>query len=103
MTSLQNFIDNKGQDIEQGLAQIAELQKQLADLQQQLRIEQQLHQAQKTAENEVSKHLTSLKKLFKDLCGIYPVDAIDDLVEDIQNMYLLKKPGFTRRENLGQT
>ncbi|MEM8779856.1 MAG: hypothetical protein AAGF26_13475 [Cyanobacteria bacterium P01_G01_bin.49] len=86
MTSLQNFVKTKGQEIEQSLAQISELQKQLADLQQKLRIEQQLHQAQRTAETEVSKHLTGLGKLFKDLCGIFPPEAINTLVEDIEKM-----------------
>ena len=86
MTSLQNYITTKEQEINESLAQVAERQRQLQDLQQKLRIEQQLHQAQKTAETEVSKQFNNLKKLFKDLCGIYPVEAIDDLVQDIQEM-----------------
>lgn len=86
MTSLQQFIDAKGQEIEQSLTQISSLQQQLNDLQQKLRVEQQLHQAQKTSEVEVSKHLNGLRKLFKDLCGIYPVEAIDNLVEEITEM-----------------
>ncbi len=86
MTSLQQFINNKAQDIQEAKNQISELQQQLNDLTQKLRGQEQLHQAQKSAETEVAKELNQLKKLFKDLCGIYPVEAIDNLVEDIQQM-----------------
>ena len=86
MTSLNNYIENQSQHIEESLQEIAKLQQQLNDIQQKLRIEQQLHQAQKTAEVEVSKSLNQLKKLFKDLCGIYPVEALDDLANEIADM-----------------
>ena len=69
MTSLNKYIENHNQEIEQTQEQILEIQKQLRDLEQQLRIKQQLHQAQKTAEVEVSNSLNHLKKLFRDLCS----------------------------------
>ena len=83
MTSLQKYIDNQSQHIEDSLQEIAELQQQLNDLQQKLRISQQVHQAQKTASAEVSKSLNHLKKLFKDLCGIYPAEVLDDLADEM--------------------
>jgi hypothetical protein len=86
MTSLQKYIDNQSQHIEDSLQEIAELQQQLNDLQQKLRIDQQVHQAQKTAEAEVSKTLNHLKKLFKDLCGIYEPEVLDDLANEIADM-----------------
>ena len=86
MTSLNKYIENHNQEIEETQEQISEIQKQLRDLEQQLRVKQQLHQAQKTAEVEVSKSLNHLKKLFKDLCSIYPPSALDDLAEEIADM-----------------
>ncbi len=102
MTSLQHFIDDKGQEIEENLAQISELQKQLNDLQQQVRVQQQLHQAQKTSEVEVSQTLNQLKKLFKDLCGIYPVSAIDNLVEEIQEIAEQVKESYDEYADSGR-
>ncbi|EAZ88617.1 hypothetical protein [Crocosphaera chwakensis] len=86
MTSLNKYIENQSQHIEESLQEIAKLQQQLNDFQQKLRIDQQVHQAQKTAEVEVSKSLNQLKKLFKDLCGIYPVEVLDDLADEIADM-----------------
>ncbi len=86
MTSLNKYIENHNQDIEQTQEQISEIQKQLRDLEQQLRVKQQLHQAQKTAEVEVSNSLNHLRKLFKDLCSIYPPEALDDLADEIADM-----------------
>ena len=86
MTSLNKYIENHNQEIEQTQEQILEIQKQLSDLEQQLRIKQQLHQAQKTAEVEVSNSLNHLKKLFRDLCSIYPPSALDDLADEIADM-----------------
>ncbi len=86
MTSLNKYIENQSQQIEESLQEIAKLQQQLNNIQQKLRIEQQVHQAQKTAEVEVSKSLNQLKKLFKDLCGIYPVEVLDDLANEIADL-----------------
>lgn len=86
MNSLQHYIDNQVLTIEQNLAAIADLQRQLNDLNQQIRIQQQIHQAQKTSQVEMEKALKGLQKLFRDICGIYPLEAIDSLVSDIQDI-----------------
>ncbi|WP_013324646.1 hypothetical protein [Gloeothece verrucosa] len=91
MNSLQKYIDIQATQIEQNLAAIADLQQQLNELNQQVRVQQQVNQAQKTSQVEVSKALKSLEKLFKDICGIYPPEAIDDLVADIKKIWTLDK------------
>ncbi len=72
------------------------------DLQQKLRIHQQVHQAQKTAEAEVSKSLNHLKKLFKDLCGIYPSEVLDDLADEIADMAEEVKENYDEYANSGR-
>ncbi len=102
MTSLNKYIEKQTQDIEQTQEQISEIQKQLRDLEQQLRVKQQLHQAQKTAEVEVSKSLSHLKKLFKDLCGVYPPEALDDLADEIADMAEEVKENYQEYANSGR-
>lgn len=86
MSSLQQYIEQNSAQINESLAAIASLQKQLAELNQQVRIQQQLNQAQKTASKEVDAWLAQGKKLLKDLCSVYPAEAISDLVSDVQAM-----------------
>jgi hypothetical protein len=102
MTSLQKYINEQEQNIQQSLTEISELQKQLNELQQKLRISQQIHQAQKTAEVEVSKSLNQLKKLFKDICGIYPPEILDDLASEITNMAEEVKDNYQEYANSGR-
>lgn len=102
MTSLNKYIENQSQHIEGSLQEIAKLQQQLNDLQQKLRIDQQIHQAQKTAEVEVSKSLAQLKKLFKDLCGIYPVEVLDDLTNEIADMAEEVKENYQEHAKSGR-
>ncbi len=102
MTSLNKYIENHNQDIEQTQEQISEIQKQLRDLEQQLRLKQQLHQAQKTAEVEVSNSLNHLKKLFKDLCSIYAPEALDDLADEIADMAEEVKANYEEHANSGR-
>ena len=102
MTSLNKYIENHNQEIEQTQEQILEIQKQLRDLEQQLRIKQQLHQAQKTAEVEVSNSLNHLKKLFRDLCSIYPPSALDDLADEIADMAEEVKENYDEYANSGR-
>ena len=86
MSSLQSYIDQNAQEIEHSLAAIAELQKQLQDLTQQVRIQQQLNQAQKTANKEVEDVKSQVRKLFKDLCSVFPKEAISDLGDELKQM-----------------
>ena len=102
MTSLNKYIDNHNQEIESSLEAIANLQQQLNDIQQKLRIDQQIHQAQKTAEAEVSNSLNHLKKLFKDLCGIYPVSVLDDLADEIADMAEEVKENYEEHAQSGR-
>jgi uncharacterized phage infection (PIP) family protein YhgE len=83
MTRLQSYINQEQQQIENALGAIADLQRQLNELQQQVRVQQQVNQAQQTAEKEVKDWLNQGKKLFKDLCGVFPKEALQDLVSEI--------------------
>lgn len=53
MTRLQSYINQQQQQIENALGAISDLQRQLNELQQQVRVQQQVNQAQQTAEKEV--------------------------------------------------
>ncbi len=86
MSSLQKFIDNQTQAVEQSLETIANLQRQLNELQGQVRVQQQISQAQKTANKEVEDWLKQGRKLFKDLCSIYPAEALEDLAQEVTEM-----------------
>ncbi|MGB5769423.1 MAG: hypothetical protein WBM32_06070 [Crocosphaera sp.] len=86
MSSLQKFIDNQAQAVEQSLEAIADLQRQLNELQGQVRVQQQISQAQKTANKEVEDWLKQGRKLFKDLCSIYPPEALEDLAQEVVEM-----------------
>ncbi len=86
MSSLQKFIDNQAQAVEQSLEAIASLQRQLNELQGQVRVQQQISQAQKTANKEVEDWLKQGRKLFKDLCSIYPAEALEDLATEVAEM-----------------
>lgn len=83
MTRLQPYINEQHQQIENALGAIADLQRQLGELQQQVRVQQQVNQAQQTAEKEVKDWINHGKKLFKDLCGVFPKEALQDLVNEI--------------------
>ena len=86
MSSLHSFIENQTQAVEQSLKAIADLQRQLNELNSQLRVQQQIGQAQKTANFEVEDWLKQGKKLMKDLCSIFPVEALKDLAEEVVEM-----------------
>jgi DNA-directed RNA polymerase sigma subunit (sigma70/sigma32) len=86
MTRLQPYINEQQQQIENALGAIADLQKQLGELQQQVRVQQQVNQAQQTAEKEVKDWINQGKKLFKDLCGVFPKEALQDLVNEIDTL-----------------
>ncbi len=86
MSSLQKFIDNQAQAIEQSSLAIADLQQQLNELNSQLRVQQQIGQAQKTANKEVEDWLKQGKKLMKDLCSVFPAEALEDLATEVTEM-----------------
>ncbi|EAZ90052.1 hypothetical protein [Crocosphaera chwakensis] len=86
MSSLQKFIDNQAEAVEQSLEAIASLQRQLNEIQGQVRVQQQISQAQKTANKEVEDWLKQGRKLFKDLCSIYPAEALEDLAQEVVEM-----------------
>ncbi len=102
MKSLNKYIDNHNQQIQSSLEAIANLQQQLNDFQQKLRIDQQLHQAQKTAEAEVSDTLNHLKKLFKDICGVFPPEALNDLADEIADMAEEVKENYEEHAQSGR-
>jgi predicted nucleic acid-binding Zn-ribbon protein len=86
MSRLQPYINQQQQQIENAVSAISDLQKQLNELQQQVRVQQQVNQAQQTAEKEVKDWLNQGKKLFKDLCGVFPKEALQDLVSEIDTI-----------------
>ncbi len=69
MSSLNQFIEKQEQNVNQLNETLLNLQQQLNDLQTQIRVQEQVHQAQKTANKEVEDWLKQGKKLMKDLCG----------------------------------
>jgi L-cysteine desulfidase len=92
---IKDIIENQTQKLNETLATIESIQFQLNELKQSLRVEQQLAQAQKTAENEVNKWLKEGEKLLKDCTGVFPIDfldgikdKIDDLTENVKDNYL---------------
>jgi hypothetical protein len=83
---IKNIIENQAQKLDQTLATIESIQLQLNELKQSLRVEQQLAQAQKTAENEVNKWLKEGEKLLKDCTGVFPIEFLDGVKEKIEDL-----------------
>ncbi|MEL4896591.1 hypothetical protein [Crocosphaera sp. Alani8] len=102
MSSLQKFIDNQAQAVEQSLEAIADLQRQLNELQGQVRVQQQTGQAQKTANKEVDDWLKQGRKLFKDLCSIYPAEALEDLAQEVVEISQEVKNNYTEYQESGR-
>ena len=86
MSSLNQFIEKQEQNVNQLNETLLNLQQQLNDLQTQIRVQEQVHQAQKTANKEVEDWLKQGRKLFKDLCSIYPAEALEDLAQEVVEM-----------------
>ena len=86
MSSLNQFIQEQEQDVNQLNQTLLNLQQQLNDLQTQIRVQQQVHQAQKTANKEVEDWLKQGRKLFKDLCSVFPTEALEDLAQEVVEM-----------------
>ncbi len=102
MSSLQKFIDNQAQTVEQSLEAIADLQQQLNELQGQVRVQQQIGQAQKTANKEVEDWLKQGKKLMKDLCSVFPVEALEDLAEEVVEMSQEVQDNYSEYQQSGR-
>ncbi len=102
MSSLQKFIDNQAQAVEQSLEAIADLQQQLNELNSQLRVQQQIGQAQKTANKEVEDWLKQGKKLMKDLCSVFPVEALEDLAEEVVEMSQEVQANYSEYQQSGR-
>jgi hypothetical protein len=92
---IKDIIENQSKKLDDTLATIESIQLQLNELKQSLRVEQQLAQAQKTAENEVNKWLKEGEKLLKDCTGVFPIEfldgiknKIDDLTENVKDNYV---------------
>lgn len=69
--------------LEQGLSQ---LQQQLNELQQQLRVENQLQKAQQSIANEFENQKKAFRKLLKDSCSCFEIEALKDFVEDLKSI-----------------
>jgi len=82
----QQYIDNQANLINQSLTAIEDLQRQLDELRQEVRVSQQLHQAQQSAQSELSKWLQQGKKLLKDCSGVFPESFLDDLVQEVSEI-----------------
>jgi hypothetical protein len=83
---IKDIIENQSKKLDDTLATIDSIQLQLNELKQSLRVEQQLAQAQKTAENEVNKWLKEGEKLLKDCTGVFPIDFLDGIKDKIENL-----------------
>jgi hypothetical protein len=80
------IIDAQNQKLNDTLATIDSIQEQLNELKQSLRVDQQLVQAQKTAENEVNKWLKEGQKLLKDCASVFPIEFLDGIEEKIADL-----------------
>jgi FtsZ-binding cell division protein ZapB len=83
---IKEIIDRQNEKLNDTLATIESIQLQLNELKQSLRVDQQLAQAQKTAENEVNKWLKDGVKLFKDCASVFPIEFLDGIEEKIQDL-----------------
>lgn len=83
---LQNYIENQAERIESSLLSIAQIQKQLSELEHEVRVSQQINTAQKSAKKEVDEWLKKGEKLLKDMCSVFPKEALQDMVVAIQEM-----------------
>ncbi len=102
MSSLQKFIDNQAQAVEQSLEAIASLQEQLNELNTQLRLQQQIGQAQKTANKEIEDWLKQGKKLMRDICGVFPPEALEDLAQEVTEISQEVQDNYTEYQQSGR-
>lgn len=82
----QKYIDQQSQLINTSLTAIDDLQRQLDQLRQEVRVNQQLHQAQQSAQSELSKWLQQGQKLLKDCSGCFPESFLDDIVDEVKEV-----------------
>lgn len=74
---------NRLSELENGLNS---LQQQVNELQQQLRVENQLQKAQQSVFKEFHAQKQAFKKLLKDACSCFDIDALKDFVEDLKSI-----------------
>jgi alcohol dehydrogenase class IV len=93
------YVESQKNAIATSINTIERLEKELRELKQQLRVQEQLSQAQITAENELEKWLEQGKKLLKDCSSVFPVigeqvlPSVDDdltVLSDSNILSLLK-------------
>jgi hypothetical protein len=92
---IKDIIENQSKKLNDTLATIESIQFQLNELKQSLRVEQQLAQAQKTAENEVNKWLKEGEKLLKDYTGVFPIEFLDGISERVEELTENIKENYT--------
>lgn len=83
---IKEIIQNQEQKINLTFSAIEDIQRQLDELKQSLRVDQQLAQAQKTAENELNKWVKQGEKLLKDCAAVFPIDFLDGIQENISDI-----------------
>ncbi len=83
----QEYLEPQEQGIEDQKKQIEDLQKQLRELQKALRSDELLHRARQAADREIDQWMTGGEKLAKDICSIYPPDAIVSMAKEISDRF----------------
>jgi hypothetical protein len=86
MSNIDKHIQNKEDKLDALQSSLQQIQEQLLLLQQELRVEKQLAEAQKTIAGELTSKKAGIKKLMKDMCSCYPVEALDDVLQDLQEI-----------------
>ncbi len=102
MSSLNQFIQEQEQNVNQLNQTLLNLQQQLNDLQTQIRVQEQVHQAQKTANKEVEDWLKQGKKLMRDLCSVFPTEALEDLAQEVVEMSQEVQDNYTEYQQSGR-
>ena len=80
--------------------QIEALAQQLKDLQQMFRVQENLAKSQQTFNHQFEKQIKGLISLLKDACSLYPVEALDNLKSELNEIFDEVKEDY---ENLSKS
>lgn len=86
MTRLNQYSEAMSEAITRQEQMLLDIQEQLNSLSQEIRVNQQLHKGQQTFEKEITNWLKQGEKLMKDSASLYPKEALENIVSDVQEV-----------------
>ncbi|MDJ0598140.1 MAG: hypothetical protein QNJ37_04790 [Crocosphaera sp.] len=86
MKTLQQYHQQQQEQNQQLGLQIEALAQQLRDLQQQFRVQETIAKNQQTFNQQFEKQVSGLKSLLKDACSLYPVETLDSIKEELNQV-----------------